>query len=333
MPPPAFPPLSISPTQITLRETCARKWWFRYVAHWNGWLKDASQEAQQAYRIGKLESVATWTGKRVHDGISVLLRDESTPVRSVMDRIEAGMRAEFNASQIVGVGKFGEAKVFRLEEHFFGTQLDPVKMEESIASVRTCLEAFMSYCDAEPSLNFRALSQDAAAARRFLHVDHESIPMDSRGFTAPDIAGGQVTVYAAPDFVVETADRRLIVIDWKTGNRWGPSENELTSQLESYSAWLWLRHRPAVEAATNVEFYEFHLPDCKPAGRPANRDDFVRAAERVREQAKALLDLRGNSKAVRREACPPKPDVMRCNFCPFKQLCPEGIECLSSRKA
>ncbi len=330
MPPPPFPQLSLSSTQVSLRDRCPRRWWFRYVGHWKGWLADAPTETQSAYRLGKLESVATWSGKRVHDGISLLLRDPRASARGVALDIERKMREEYRASASIGTGRFGEPKAFRLEEHFFGAMLEDSKVDECVAEIRAALEAFERFCKSEPSLDFRSMAQRARDHRRFVHVDHEAIPKEARGFKSPEIARGEVTVYSAPDFVVETEDGRLIVIDWKTGNRWGPSENELTSQLESYAAWLWLQHRATINRATSVELYEFHLPNCTPAGRPATTEDFERAAARVREHAAQLLSLRGNLPAVPRNACPPQPQRDNCKWCPFRKLCAEGAACLNT---
>jgi hypothetical protein len=330
MPPPPYPQLSLSATQISLRERCPRRWWFRYVGHWNGWLSDASPESQEAYRLGKLESVATWTGKRIHDGISLLVRDPKATAGSVGRGIENKMRSEYRGSAGIATGRFGDPKALRLEEHYFGTALRDSQLDDCVSQLQIGLGAFERFCNAEPTLNFRAMVQSARENMRFIHVDHEAIPMEARGFHSSDIASGEVTVYSAPDFVVETEDGRLIVIDWKTGDRWGPSENELTSQLESYAAWLWIQHRPVVRRAKSVELYEFHLPTCKPAGRPATTDDFERAASRVRDEANRLLGLRGSEPAVRREACPPKPHPDGCKWCPFRGLCREGAACLSA---
>lgn len=332
MPPPPFPPLSLSSTQVSLRERCPRRWWFRYVGHWNGWFTDAAPDVQAAYRLGKLESVATWTGKRIHDGVSLLLRDPRSTAESVLLETERKMRDEFRASNGVGAGRFGEPKAFRLEEHYFGVGVDERRLEECISELRTCLAAFERFCRSEPTLDFRSMARAAAEHRRFVHVDHEAIPMDARGFKSMDIGDGQVTVYSAPDFVVETEDGRLVVIDWKTGSKWGPSENELTNQTESYAAWLWMQHKPVVQRANSVELYEFHLPSCAPAGRPATTEDFERAAARIREQASRLLALRCNSPAVPRQSCPPQPHPEGCRWCPFRMICSEGSDCLAAKR-
>lgn len=46
---------------------CERRWWLRYVLFWRGWEYDEDREARLAYRLSKMETVATVAGRVVHE--------------------------------------------------------------------------------------------------------------------------------------------------------------------------------------------------------------------------------------------------------------------------
>lgn len=326
---PQHPSLGISHTRTNMMKRCPRSWWIRYVGYWNGWNQDAPAKVQKAYRLGKLESIATWTGKLAHRGISELLREPGKTVHSVLTPIAAEARSAFRFSKAHGAGRFGPPKEFRLEEHYFGKALPDDCVEGVLSDVEACLTAFTDFCDETPQLDFRRMAAEAAQARRFLHIDNDRISFSDRELKDARIAGGEVSVWSAPDFIVETDEQTLLLLDWKTGGRWGPGDEDntdLTGQLLNYAAGMQLRHPTVLAGVKHIEAFELHFPTKQYRGRAISMPEIDQAIAAMDRDARHLVALRGSASRVPADACPPAPEANKCRFCSFREICPEGAE-------
>jgi hypothetical protein len=327
---PDYPSLSISHSQTNLFISCKRRWWWRYVGHWKGWLDTAPEKVQLAYRIGKLEPLSAWAGKRVHDGISSYLLVPGKSIDAIRISVIAEMRKEFTASARVPVGQFGDSKAFRLEEHYFGRPVSNQRLEEIIEEVDSNLLAFDAFCDNHPVLSFRRLVAEAKDSDRFCRVDSPYVNFDQRGVNSALIGNGMVTFYAAPDFAVHLEDSKsLMIVDWKTGREPQDSPEEPTSQLLGYGLFADLKYPQVVAKVDHLDLYEFYLPECNFIGGKVDKFSIDETRSRVKQQADEILSLRGNESAIPSSRCPPTPDVRRCGYCPFIELCEEGQDATS----
>lgn len=309
---------------------CPRSWWIRYVGSWNGWLDDSPPNRQKAYRLNKLESLATWSGKLVHNGIARLLRSSDETVEAVMEAMTPEVGQKFRVSSLIPAGKFGPKGAFQLEQHYFGAQVPATCVDDLLCDVRRCLEAFDAFCRDNPDLDFRCIAIEAAAASRFLHIDHEAIPIADREMRHARIADKAVSVWAAPDFVAELPNGRLFFVDWKTGSRWGESEEQVSGQLKMYAAWMRLRHEAVFDRAAALELYEFHLPSQEFRGDAISRSEVEGIIAGMDDEARQLLALRGDNDRVPAERCPPQPERSKCGQCRYREICPDGQTVLRS---
>lgn len=60
---------------------CPRKWYLRKVVFWKGWTKKASPTAKKAYRLGKMETIATICGRVLHEAAAWRLSDPAVACR------------------------------------------------------------------------------------------------------------------------------------------------------------------------------------------------------------------------------------------------------------
>jgi hypothetical protein len=322
---PEYPSLSISHSQNNLFSSCKRRWWWRYVGHWKGWLDKAPAKVQIAYRIGKLEPLSAWAGKRVHDGISSYLLEPEKSIDVIRESALARMQIELSASSKIPAGQFGDPKAFRLEEHYFGRPVSKQRLDEILDEVDSNLRAFDAFCGKHPEQDFRRLVAEAKDSDRFCRVDAPSITFDERGVNSVLIGNNMVTFYAAPDFAVHLSESNsLMIVDWKTGREPQDSLEAPTSQLLGYGLFADLKFPETVAKVDHLDLYEFYLPDCRFIGGRVDKFSIDETRSRVKQQADEVLRLRGDDPAIPASRCPPAPDVRRCGYCPFIELCEEG---------
>ncbi|MBN93501.1 MAG: hypothetical protein CL928_05425 [Deltaproteobacteria bacterium] len=295
---------SWSNSRARLFSTCLRAYWWRYYAHWGGWATNAPLEARVAYRLGKMDSLASWAGKLVHDVIQEAIediRDRGRPVDGERLRVRARalLRAGWAESRRGAWIDRPKWKI-NLREHYFGDDeaLSRERTDAIAHRVYSSLEGFVSgpYPDLLGRVSpggFRNIEQLAS-----LNLDGKTV------YVKPDLA------FHHPD------DDMLWLVDWKTG----ASRAEDQLQLATYA--LFARENWGVEPS-NVKGVLVYLAAGEERTVPVGPADLRRAEDAIRQSMTTMLQLlddkERNLGSI--DQFPPTDERTRCDTCNFQQLC------------
>ena len=196
-----YPEFAWSISRQRLLEQCPRAYFYRYYASWNGWLREAPEEARLAYRLSKLTGLDALLGQE----IDVRAREIEAAARAGEDpprasELEARTRAALNQA--------------------WQSSRDRASFEASPKLV-TMLRSI--YLGREPDTEVaRVKEKIPLCIQNLLAVPHwERVAScgEEGCVLIPDFAHffvGEVKAFAAADLAY-VHDGTLHVIDWKTG--------------------------------------------------------------------------------------------------------------------
>ncbi len=285
---------------------CARAYYWRFYGSHNGWLRDAPEEARLAYALKHLTTLPQVLGIAVH----ACARTSVLAVRAGLERpgFETLLALISDALNRAVLGSHRRAAFLRdpkrtsmLRDAWYAGRQDSGALVAAATKGRRCVRAL---CDSSIWEELgRCRPEWIAAADAPEAFVHEGWP-----------------VYAGPDLVYRPGGRRVVVLDWKTGD-----DGDAELQIPTYALYcrkvLGLRFRDGewfgrvVNLATGAD-----------ETREITRLDLLRAAERIRASVGAmhslLADVEENAPRAR-EAFPLAPEDRRqqCRFCPFFALC------------
>jgi len=295
---------SWSNSRARLFSSCLRAYWWRYYAHWGGWSRDAQEEARIAYRLGKMDGLASWAGKLVHDLIQEAIediRDRGRPVdgERLRAKAKARLRAGWEESRHGAWIDRPKWKI-NLREHYFGDDeaLSRDRTDAIAQRVYSSLEGFVA--GPYPDLLARV---DASGFRNIEQL--ASLTIDGQ------------TVFVKPDLAFEHPDDGVLwLVDWKTGR----SREEDLLQVATYA--LFARQTWGV-APANVKGVLVYLGTGEEQSVPVGSDDLTRAEDAIRESMSHMLQLLEDPDQNRGtiDDFPPTDDLTRCDTCNFRQLC------------
>ena len=295
---------SWSNSRARLFSYCLRAYWWRYYAHWGGWSADAPEEARVAYRLGKMDSLASWAGKLVHDVIQESIeeiRDQGRPVDG--ERLRAKARALLRTGwQDSRHGAWIHRPKWKtnLREHYFGD-------EEALSRAHTDAIANRVYASIE---GFVSGPYPELLARVDVGGFHNIEQLASLTID------GQ-TVFVKPDLAFQHPDDGMVWrVDWKTGK----SRAEDRLQLATYA--LFARENWGV-APSNVKGVLVYLATGEEQSVPVGDDDLQKAELAIRESMNHMLELLDepdqNQGSI--DHFPTTTNTKRCDTCNFRQLC------------
>lgn len=181
-------------------QECRRKYFYHYYGAWGGWEPDALEEVRALYVLKQLSSRQQWAGKLVHEAVELVLRALSAgrelPERWLVEETVTRMRREWKASHKRHYWQ--SPKPGGLFEHEYRIAVREEDWQALRDHVVRCLRNFYRL----------DLLQEIRQTPREQWVLIEEI----RAFEFEGTA-----VYAAPDFAYWTRERRLTLVDWKTG--------------------------------------------------------------------------------------------------------------------
>jgi CRISPR/Cas system-associated exonuclease Cas4 (RecB family) len=309
-------------TRARLLRECPRAFFLKYLVR-------GEPEAERAAALKALAPLAVVAGQAVDRGIAHALaawRDEGTLQTGLADEGERVLR-EAVARSPAAAKAVREGSLRRsgadpppLIHDYYGYDVGREHVERMVTRVAECLHRFE--CGGL-WLVLRGLGPQRWAPLVSLgesEVTHFLTPQGLR-------------VYAAHDLALQTHDRMVYVLDWKSGRRSPRAEEEAQAQLAVYAAWAAREYRVPLEWVRTqaVWLQEPAGAEWLPESVPRERAKAV--ATRVLEEAAAeaaRVEVRRSLRGVpiqataHREAFPPRPDARRCLECPFRELCPEG---------
>jgi hypothetical protein len=302
----AFPAFSWSHSRDRTFTECARAYYWRYYGSHNGWREDAPESARMAYALKQLTSFPAIVGTAVH----ACARDSALAIRHGAPRpsFDVMLARTTNALNRALVGSHHRASFLRdpkrvvmLHEAWYDGRPDSSGLAAAVAKARVCLRA----------LECSAVWSDLEQGRpEWLAVSDEPEAFVHEGWP----------VYAGPDLVYQPEGRRVVILDWKTGD---DSDAEL--QIPLYALFcrtvlgLPFREGEWFGRVVNLHTGEDRMQEIE-------RIDVLQAAERVRMSVEAMQGLladpdRNQPQPI--EAFPVlQPEQRRaCRFCGFLALC------------
>ncbi len=295
---------SWSTSRRRLYDRCLRAYWWRYYAHWYGWMRSAPEEARIAYRLGKQDSFATWGGTIVHDLIEAEVKQIRDTKRAVSyERMEKAARDRLRTGWVEsrdGLWRRDPKRKLSLWEHYYGDPSDRSK-ERTDAIAEKVYTSMRGFVDGPfPDLLMRT---DRSAFKNIEVLD--SIKIDGH------------TIYVKPDLAfVHPDDGLLWLVDWKTGKP-GAADD---FQVATYA--LFAREKWGVEPGGSKGVLVY-LAEGEQKEFELGPEALDRAEATIKE---SLAEMRGRlsdpeNNAGDMDDFPMAEDRQVCTWCGFKQLC------------
>ncbi len=301
-----YPEFSWSHSRDGALVDCARAYYWRFYGSHNGWLRDAPPDARLAYALKHLTTLPQVLGTAIHASAraSVLAVRAGVP-RPTFEVMLAQVSDALNRAVL---GSHRRAAFLRdpkrsamLHDAWYAGRQDSGALVDALAKARRCIRALGDspvWAELESCRPEWIAAADAPEA-----FVHEGWP-----------------VFAGPDLVYRPAGRRVVILDWKTGD---DADAEL--QIPTYALYcrkvLGLRFRDGewfgrvVNLATGAD-----------DTREITRLDLLHAVDRIRDSVGAMHALLADvdrNVPQSREAFPlvSEDRRQRCRFCPFYAMC------------
>ncbi len=289
---------------------CARAYYWRFYGSHNGWIQDAEGEARLSYVLKHLTTLPILLGTAVHDcARRCALATRHGGSRPTFEAMLARVSDELNCAVL---GSHHRARFLRdpkrhlmLRDVWYTGRHDGAALVEAAAKARLCLH----------NLRDTAVWSELEACRpEWVTVIDSPAAFVHEGWP----------VYAGPDLVYQPAGRRVVILDWKTGD-----ETDAELQLPLYALYcrkaLGLRFRDGEWFGRVV-----NLASGEDRTVEITRVDLLRAVERIRSSIQtmhAMLEDPERNEPRDREAFPLASENRRhaCRSCMFFALCEEDL--------
>jgi hypothetical protein len=306
-----YPDFSWSHSRDRSLTKCARAYFWRYYGSHNGWLPDASETVRLAYALKQLTSFPMIVGTAVHTcARDCALAARQGSARPTFEAMLARVSDALNRAVIGSRNREGflrdPKRVVMLQDAWYSGRGE-AGLAPALAKARTCLR----------NLESAALWEELEQCR-------------PEWVVAPDGPEAFVhegwPVYAGPDLVYRPDGRRVVILDWKTGDA-----SDAALQIPLYA--LYCRTVLGIPFRDEEWFGRvINLSTGADTGQEITRIDLMRAAERVRQSVGAmhalLADVDCNEPRAMADFPVVEPERRRmCQYCPFLALCePELAE-------
>lgn len=306
-----YPEFSWSHSRDRTLAECARAYYWRYYGGHRGWSAEAPEEARLAYALKQLTTFPMIVGNAVHacarDCANAVRRGTPRPsFDAMLLRVSEALNRAVLGSHHRGLFQRDPKRVVMLRDAWYSGRSDSSGLARAVAKARLCLrtlDASRVWGDLET-----CRPEDVVVPEECEAFVHEGWP-----------------IYAGPDLVYRADGRRVVIVDWKTGD---DSDAEL--QVALYA--LYCR-----------TVLGFPFRDDEWFGRVVNlstgddttfeisRYDVMRAAERIRDSVQAmqtlLTDPDHNAPRPISDFLLPEAERRHgCQYCPYYALCHDELE-------
>ena len=287
---------------------CARKIYWQYYGSWSGWEEAAARDASLSYRLKQIKSLAMLVGSIFHDVIGERLRmraDAASPVPAaqVKDETERRLLKRLRESRNRDWERFEKPKKYAIVfEDYYGPGVNDAMRDVAIEQIGECA---------------RGLATSSYGKRSFEVPKRRLRIIDPISFDDKKMVVDGVTVYAAPDLVVEDDQGTLHIVDWKTGK----SGKANIAQLAVYGLFVSEKLGAPIERITAHLVY---LASGE-SQRHENLREGVAEARRMistytTDVRARLTDVDGNV-AGDMAQFPMTEDRSLCRRCNFREIC------------
>lgn len=317
----------VSLSRLQRRARCERMDWWHTEGARGGHRRDAPPDARLAYALKKLTSLPAVIGEALHHAAATRARSIRDGMRpSTFDDLLAMVRDRLNAAVCSrNVERFLHAPgdTIMLREVFFAEWPDRRIPSELVVATRTKVESLLRAMVTHP------VWQDLAQCGR-----GDILLCDSLDALEIDVNGSPVRVYAAPDLIWISHERRHVpgfgvpllppvvtILDWKSG-RPNAAEEQGRTQLAVYAWWatrkLTLPVMPAafIGRIANLGASTSADHDCQFVLYP---EDVHRGRRLVGDAAAAILAARATDGSVPMDEATRRPSA--CQWCAFTPVC------------
>ncbi|MBU0677355.1 MAG: PD-(D/E)XK nuclease family protein [Verrucomicrobia bacterium] len=291
-----------------------RRYWSKY-AMWNGWNRDASPIQKAAYRLNKMDSVATLRGQVAEDCIMWMLREKQRGCDLSTEEVyekkaRAMLRKAWDESR-AGDWKTRPKQNCCLHEHYypqFARKTDKELMVDIAESVKLCIANFKQHV--LPRLEHIKATDEIEVAT-VAAGDPESFELEG------------IKVYAIPDYVYRRGDE-CHIHDWKAGR---PRESHV-AQLAVYGLWALIKHGIPVE---NLQIHLEYLMLGETHSMTLSENDLEEVKERISESVGDMRSYLVGGDLAKNQAMPMEVwDLAAtssvCTRCNFYELCEEELK-------
>jgi PD-(D/E)XK nuclease superfamily protein len=306
-----YPEFSWSHSRDRTLAECARAYFWRYYGGHRGWSPDAPEEARLAYALKQLTSFPMLVGTAVHacarDCADAARRGNPRPTFDTMLlRVSEALNRAVLGSHHRGLFQRDPKRVVMLQDAWYSGRSSSSELASAVAKARACLR----------TLEASRVWKDLEACR----PEWVTVPDGPEAFVHEGWP-----IYAGPDLVYRPDERRVVILDWKTGD---DSDAEL--QIPLYA--LYCRTVLRLPFRDDEWFGRVvNLATGEDTTFEIARLDVMRAAERVRDSVHAMQALLSDPE---RNVPHPitdfplrEPERRRgCPYCSFYALCHDELE-------
>lgn len=328
MPISPYPAFSVSPSSARRLDTCARQHFWAVYGFWGGWDADlpATDPRRLAYILKNGRSLASLVGTLVHDFARAAFdaKQADIPFHAHGAHLNARLSLSMAVRRTLAGKHLEDPKgTPALLEIFYQEQGWEDRVHRYVEELDASIEALL--------LNEHFLAVVEGGAEVLYAEDRFQLQVPIPvGEVNPHAPGWEpepypVAVWVVPDLVYRPAgaDRRHVIVDWKSGR----VDDAARAQVGVYAAWLSQRDGIAPEDIAAVAVYLQHYVETPVQGSAelvAESLDHIRASAR-----KALAYVEDGDPRVNR----PKPmeafeqlpaDSKECRYCAFRRLCGRG---------
>lgn len=287
---------------------CARKIYLQYYGSWGGWDAAAPKESALAYRLKQIKSLAMLVGELFHEVVGERLRMRAdapapVPVAQIREEVERRLLKRLRESRNRDWERFGQPKRYAiLFEDYYGPGVNAAMSDIAIEQVG----GYAQWLATSPY------------GRRAFEVPKRRLRIvDPPSFDEKKMIVDGVTVYAAPDLVVEDDQGMLHIVDWKTGR----AAKANIAQLAVYGLFVSEKLGAPIERITaHLVFLATGETE-----RHANLREGVAEARRMistyTTDVRARLTDIGRNVAGDIDQFPMTDDRSLCRRCNFREIC------------
>lgn len=301
-----YPDFSWSHSRDRALSECTRAYFWRYYGSHRGWEQGAPESARLAYALKQLTTFPMIVGTTVHecarDFAAAVRNGTARPMFEVMlARVSDALNRAVLGSHHRGLFLRDPKRVVMLRDAWYAGRADASGLAPALTKARVCL---------------RALESSA--------VWDELAQCQPEWITVPDGPEAFVhegwPIYAGPDLIYRPDGRRVVILDWKTGD-----DSDVELQIPLYALYcrtvlgLPFRDEEWFGRVVNLATGEDRMQE-------VTRIDVLSAAGRVRDSVAAmhslLIDPDTNAPRPIEEFPILESERRRtCQYCPFLALC------------
>lgn len=301
-----YPDFSWSHSRDRALSECTRSYFWRYYGSHRGWETGAPESARLAYALKQLTTFPMIVGTVMHDcarDFAAAVRDDvARPTLEVMlARVSDALNRAVLGSHHRGLFLRDPKRVVMLRDAWYAGRADGSGLAPALTKARACLRALQGSV-----------------------VWDELARCQPEWITVPDGPEAFVhegwPIYAAPDLVYRPDGRRVVILDWKTGD-----DSDVELQIPLYA--LYCRTVLGLPFRDDEWFGRVvNLATGEDRTNEITRIDVLGAAQRVRDSVGVMHSL-----LIAPDTNEPRPIEefpilgperrRSCQYCSFLALC------------